>query len=87
MAYTLYFIMHTTTGTPKPVESTLYPMLVSLFLTSPTTTYILRRGYMRQNKSRPAVKDRTWKKKQARMQQPPPQMETVAEVIDTNDDN
>lgn len=65
LAYVLYFTMHATTGTPEPIMSTLVPMAVSMFINTPTTIFILRRGYFRQNTSKPAVKDRVWTKRQA----------------------
>lgn len=69
IAYSLFFIMHFTTATPEPVKSTLWPMLFSMFISTPTTIFVLRRGYMRQNKKKPAVKDRVWVKRQERLQQ------------------
>ena len=69
IAYSFFFIMHFTTATPEPVKSTLWPMLFSMFISTPTTIFVLRRGYMRQNKRKPAVKDRVWLKRQARMRE------------------
>ena len=69
IAYSLFFIMHFTTATPEPIKSTLYPMLFSMFISTPTTIFILRRGYMRQNQRKPAVKDRVWDKRQERIRQ------------------
>lgn len=66
MAYTLFFIMHATTGTPLPLQSTIYPMMLSMFVNTPTTIFVLRRGYLRQNQRKPAVKDRVWEKRQER---------------------
>lgn len=66
IAYTLFFIMHATTGTPLPLQSTIYPMMLSMFVNTPTTIFVLRRGYLRQNQRRPAVKDRVWEKRQER---------------------
>jgi hypothetical protein len=64
LAYTLFFFMHFFTATPEPTRSTLYPMMFSMFISTPTTIFVLRRGFMRQNKRKPAVKDRVWHKRQ-----------------------
>lgn len=75
MAYSFFFLMHYFTATPEPFRSTIYPMAVSMFISTPTTIFVLRRGYMRQNMKKPAVKDRgVWIKKQQRKAQ---KMETA----------
>jgi len=61
IAHALLFIMHYTTGTPLPLESTLVPMAISMFLNAPATIFVLRRGFFRVNRTKPAVKDRTRK--------------------------
>lgn len=61
IAHALLFIMHYTTGTPLPLESTLVPMAISMFVNVPATIFVLRRGFFRVNRSKPAVKDRTRK--------------------------
>jgi hypothetical protein len=64
LAYSIILPMHWFTGTPKPVMSTLLPMLQSMFINTPSTIFVLRRGFLRQNVKKPAVKDRIWLKRQ-----------------------
>jgi hypothetical protein len=67
IAYSLFFVLHSTTMTPEPTKSTIYPMLFSMFISTPTTIFVLRRGFMRQNTRKPAVKDRVWHKRHPRV--------------------
>jgi hypothetical protein len=59
IAHVFIFAMHYTTGTPLPIESTLVPMAMSMFINTPATIFVLRRGFFRVNRTKPAVKDRT----------------------------
>ena len=58
MAYTLMFFVHLFTATPRPLVSTILPMLISMFIYNPITIFVLRRGFFRTYKSRPTVKER-----------------------------
>lgn len=64
LAYTFIFAAHVAFGTPRAEMSSLVPMFISMFINTPATMFMLRRGYFRQNQEKPAVKDRVWKKKQ-----------------------
>lgn len=64
LAYIIIFSMHWFTGTPKPIMSTILPMLQSMFINTPSTIFVLRRGFLRQNVKKPAVKDKVWIKRQ-----------------------
>jgi glycosyltransferase involved in cell wall biosynthesis len=66
LAYSIILPMHWLTGTPKPFLSTLLPMFQSMFINTPSTIFVLRRGFLRQNRRKPAVKDKIWLKRQER---------------------
>ena len=57
LAHVPIYLMHYFTGTPLPLASTLVPMAISMFANTPATIFVLRRGFFRVNKSKPAVKD------------------------------
>ena len=64
LAYTFIFAAHVVTGTPRAEVSSIVPMLISMFINTPATMFMLRRGFFRQNQEKPAVKDKVWDKKQ-----------------------
>ena len=78
MAYTLMFLVHFFTSTPKPLLSTILPMLISMFIYNPITIFVLRRGFFRTYKSRPTVKERQ------RMEREASAAESAAKTLDAD---
>ena len=62
IAYVFIATLHYTTGTPLPLESTLFPMALSMFLYNPVTIFAMRRGFFRTDNSRPPVRGRRAKR-------------------------
>jgi hypothetical protein len=61
IAHSLIGVVHYTTGTPVPLWSTVIPMMISMFVYTPATIFVLRRGLFRVNKSKPSVRERRMK--------------------------
>lgn len=57
IAHSLIGVIHYTTGTPVPFWSTVIPAMMSMFVYTPATIFVLRRGLFRINKSRPSIRE------------------------------